>query len=163
MSLAFNTLLDRWKHRFLHFTGETEFRDHLLRSICAYRDFKLTAAQLDALNATPITLIPAPGAGKVIVVEGVFTKVDFIATRLELGAGTLAFKYTDGSGAEVATAVTNTQVELNADAYYRSIAAAVVPVVNAPIVAHATADVTAGDSVIYGRIWYRVVKVAELV
>lgn len=62
----------------------------------------LTQAQLVALRATPVELVPAPGANKVI---------DFIAAHFQLQyAGTgnntestanLGIKYTDGSGVQV--------------------------------------------------------------
>lgn len=163
MSLAFNSLLDRWKHRILSYAGETEFRDHLVRGKINYQDFKLTSTQLDTANATPVTLLAAPGAGLVNVVVSVFTKVVAGATPFELGSGTLGFLYTDGSGAAVATAVPNATVESATDAYYSSVALAVAPVVNAVIVAKPSADVTAGNGTLYGRIYYVTLKHSELV
>jgi len=161
--LDFDATLDRWKHRILSFCGETELRDHLIRGgIMSYKDFKLTSTQMDTLNATPVTLIAAPGAGKALVVEGVYTFIDAGSTAFELGSGTLDFKYTNGSGAQVATSVPNAQVESSSDTQYRSVALAVVPVLNAVVVAHASADVTAGNGTIYGRVWYRIVDNTEL-
>lgn len=162
-SLAFNGLLDRWKHSILSYVGNLELRDHLLRGQVFYQDFKLTAAQMDTLNATPVEILAAPGSGLAIIVEGILTKIVPGATPFELGSGTLAFQYTDGSGAAVATAVPNANVEAAATDYYRSVGLAVVPVVNAKIVAKASADVTAGDGAVYGRIYYRVIKTAEMV
>jgi hypothetical protein len=128
----------------------------------SYVDVNLSAANLDTLNATPITILAAPGSGKATEVQGGFCFVDFVATRLELGSGTLDFKYTDGSGASVMTSVPNATVELNSDTYYRSIASAVVPVPNAAIVASASADVTSGDSIINCRIYYRTVVISTI-
>ena len=160
--LVFDTYLDRFRHWLLTFAGDPHLRDHLKRSVVSYRDFKLTSTQLDALNATPIELIPAPGADKAVVVEGVFTKIDAGATAFESGTATLKFCYTNGSGDETATAVPNARVESGTDTYYHSIPAAVIPVVNAKVVAAIGTDISAGDGTIYGRIFYRVVDVNEV-
>lgn len=125
-------------------------------------DVNLSAAQLDALNATPISAIAAPGAGKITMVEGATCFVDFVATRLEAGSGVLSFRYTDGSGVKVTADVPNATVELNSDTYYRAIAASGIPVVNAAVVATIDADVTSGDSIINCRLYYRVVTVSDI-
>lgn len=162
MSLSLNGLVDRYRQKFLQFTGETEFRDQLLRVSDFHQDFGLTAAQLDTANATPVTLLAAPGSGVTNVVIGIYTYVVAGATPFELGSGTLGYLYTDGSGAAVATAVPNATVESATTTSYWSIPLAVVPVVNAVIVAKPSADITAGDGAIYGRIFYKSVRVGEL-
>lgn len=159
---SFNSLVAKWKQRWDSVFCESFMRDNVLRSITHFQDFELTATQLDAANATPVQILAAPGAGLANVIMGIFTFVDAGATPFELGAGTLDFKYTDGSGAAVATAVPNATVESASDTYYWSPPSAVVPVVNAKIVAQPSADVTAGDGTIYGRIFYKTVKVSEL-
>lgn len=164
MSLSLNSLLDRWKQKFLQFAGDTEFRDQLIRGHINYQDFKLTAAQLDAANATPVTILAAPGSGLVNNVIGIMTKVAAGATAFELGSGTLGYLLTDGSGAAVATAVPNATVEATANStvYYWSPGSAVAALPNAVIVAKPSADVTAGDGTIYGRIYYVTCKHTEL-
>lgn len=158
---AFNQLYDRWRFRLTSFAGD-EFRTHLQRVGVSYKDIKLTSTQMDSLNGTPVELIPAPGAGKAIEVLGAFSYIDAGSTPFELGSGTLLFKYTNGSGAEVATAIPNATVESATDTYYRSVALAVVPVVNAAIVAHAGADVTAGNGAVYIRVYYRTVTIETI-
>lgn len=161
--LAFNGLLDRWKHRFLSFLGDTELLYHVLRGTVFYKDFSLTAAQMDTLNATPVSLLAAPGAGLCILVNHIHTRIFATGfTRFELGSGVLEYRYTDGSGVQVATDVPNTQVESATDTAYQSVGLAGVPVDNAAIVAKASADVTSGTGNVKGRIYYRVIKVAEL-
>lgn len=162
--LAFNANLDRWKHRLLSVVGGTEYRDHLLRAQLSYVDFALTAAQLDTLNATPVTVLAAPASGYIYLVDSWFVKVLSTGlTRMELGSGTLRLQYTDGSGTEAATAVTNTVVESATDALFVGPGAAIVPVAAAALVVSASADVTSGTATVRGRIWYRRVKIDELV
>lgn len=68
----------------------------------------LASAQIKALRAAPATLVPAPGAGKIL---------EFISGSLTLHAGTnvlaetadnLQIKYTDGSGAAVSGVIETT-------------------------------------------------------
>jgi hypothetical protein len=162
-SLAFNTLLDRWKQAYLTFAGDTGFRDQLLRAAMNYQDFKLTAAQMDTGNATPVQILAAPPAGFMNVIFGIMTKIAPGATPFELGSGTLGYLLTDGSGAAVATAVPNASVESATTAYYWSVPLAVAALAATKIVAKPSADVTAGDGAVYGRIYYRTIKIAELV
>ena len=164
MAYSFNGLLDRWKHRLLSVYGETELRDHVLRGTVHYKDVVMTSTQLDSANATPIELIAAPGSGLALIPLAALTKVVAGSTAFELGSGTGAFKYTDGSGVEALTAVTNAILETTANAtgYYRSVGLAGVPVVNAALVFQPGADVTAGNGNIYVRVCYLVVKVGEL-
>lgn len=63
----------------------------------------LTNAQVKALRATPQTLVPAPGAGKVLVLHALVLELDYGGTAYTIaGAGDdLKVKYTDGSGAAV--------------------------------------------------------------
>lgn len=161
-ALDFNSYLDRWKHRILSMAGSKDFSEHLQRAGLSYKDFKLTSTQLDTLNATPVALIAAPGAGLVTLVSQVFTFIDVGATPFEAGSATLGFTYTDGSGAASATAIPNATLESATDTYYWSVGLACVPVVNAAIVASVGTDISAGDGTLYGRIWYRTVKVAEV-
>lgn len=77
----------------------------------------LTAQQVKALRATPITLVAAPGAGKML---------DFVSAQLLLDYGgsnvfsetadNLAIRYTDGSGSIVSEAIETTGfIDQNAD------------------------------------------------
>lgn len=159
MALTFNRFLDRWKHRILSYAGDVELRDYLIRSDVSFADFTLTSTQLDSANATPVTILAAPGSGLINVVSHIVTYVDAGATPFELGSGTLG--YLDEAGTAVATAVPNTTVESATDTYYVSVALACVPAVNSAIQAKPSADVTAGNGTIYGRIYYRTVNVSE--
>lgn len=127
-----------------------------------YVDVNLSAAQQDALNATPITAISAPAAGYITIVHRAVCFVDFVATRNECGSCVLSFKYTDGSGVKATADVPNATFELNSDTYYVAVGASGVPVPAAAIVAHVDADVTAGDSVVNCRLYYNTVQVSDI-
>lgn len=150
-------------NRIVGVVGTKEMGEQLTYSWDSWIDVKITAAQMDTLNATPVSLIPAPGAGLVTLVQGVFTRVVPGATPFELGSGTLGFQYTDGSGVVAATAVTNAVAESATATSFVSIATAGVPVLNAAIVFTASADVTAGDGALYIRIYYKTIDVTNLV
>jgi hypothetical protein len=62
----------------------------------------LSAAQIIGMNATPVTLIPAPGAGRVIVVDNLSFKMIRTATAFVNG-GALSFQYPTGPVAATAT------------------------------------------------------------
>lgn len=163
MSLSFKSFIDASKQKFLEMHGDTAFRDNLVRIAESYQDTKLTSTLLDTANATPVEVCPAPPTGYINVITGILTRVVPGATPFELGTGTLGFLLTDGSGASVATAVPNAQLESASTTHYWSVPAAVVPLLATKVVAKPSADVTAGDGAVYIRVFYYTVKVAEMV
>lgn len=66
----------------------------------------LTAAQLAALDVTPITLVPAPGANRIITVLGVALAYKFVTIAYQgAGGGALSFKYAGAAADKVAADV----------------------------------------------------------
>ncbi len=164
MSLALRRLGDYAKSKMLSYVGEPELLSHLNRCSESYQDFTLTAAQINTLNATPVTVLAAPGAGLTNLITGIYLQINSTGlTRIECGSGVLEFRYTDGSGAKVITDVTNTVVEAAADAAGWNPAILAVPVADAVIVAHLSADATSGTATMQGRIYYKTVKLSEIV
>jgi len=164
MSLYLNRNLAATKQKQLQSVGDIEFSDNLGRSGDNFVDFVLTAAQMDALNATPITVLAAPGSGYVNVCTGLFLKINSTGyTAFELGSGVLEFRYTNASGAKVVTDIANASVESSTDLDVWSPAIVASVVENAVICAHASADVTAGTGNIQGRLFYKTIKLAEIV
>lgn len=137
-------------------TGELS----IAHEVPLYKDVTLTAAQLDAIAATPITLIAAPGAGKVLLVNQVYGFLDFNSAAYAGSSQVLNIRYTDGSGDIICSFAEAAFVEATADAYEAPAIIQVHPVVNSPVVANANADWTTGDSPIYLRIYYRILTAA---
>lgn len=126
----------------------------------------LTTAQVKALNATPITLVAAPGAGKAIVPTLITAFLDWNAAAYDgIAAGEdLVVRYTDGSGAAVATIEATGFLDATADAVRWALptsTAAFTPVANSPIVAHmATGEIATGDSPLKVRVDYKIIDTA---
>lgn len=56
----------------------------------------LTAAQLEAMNGTPVSIVPAPGAGMVLIVDSI--ELEIIAGGSAFtGGGVITFVYHGGS------------------------------------------------------------------
>lgn len=159
MGAGLNVISDRWRGALQRvFSGDEK---SLQRVGISYKDVKLTAAQLDTLNDTPVELVAAPGAGKVLECLGLVASLDFVVTRAELGSGTLDARYENSSGG-LAAQITNAFAEAAADGIFKAPPLAVVALVNKALVLHASADVTSGDSILYVRVYYRTIVVAEM-
>ena len=119
----------------------------------------LTAAQIIAMNATPVSLIAAPGAGMAIIVDNITFKMVTTATAFT-GGGAVEFRYTNGSGAKVSADVAAAVVTAGAGTSFtnvRGIEASVTAVANAAIViTNATAAFAAGTGTAVVSIDYHV-------
>lgn len=130
----------------------------------------ITAAQMLALNATPVELVAAPAAGFAHVVRRV---------RLHKPAGTayatvavgedLVVKYTNGSGAQASSVIETTGFLDQATAQFRiagfpgstgSTAGDVAPVSAALVMHLLVGEITAGDSPLHVVIDYDTVQLA---
>lgn len=129
-------------------------------------DVTITSAEILALNATPITLIAAPGADKAIIFEGAVLHKPAGTAYGGIAAGEdLSLKYTDDSGLAVGGAeMTGFADDTGAQTrHIRGYAAAsaissITPVANAALVAHMlVGEITTGDSDFLLRIYYRIV------
>lgn len=144
-------------------TGKGDGAQALVEGIA---EVTITSAQLLALNATPITLVAAPGAGKAILVRMIALTKPAGTAYAGIAAGEdLAFKYTDDSGAECASRVETTGFLDQTTEEHRVVYAQaavggvgqVEPVVNAAIVAHLlTGEIITGDSDLLVRVYFDV-------
>lgn len=129
-------------------------------------DKTITSAQMLALNATPISLVAAPGAGKIIVPKRAVLFLDYnSAAYAGVASGEdLSFRYTDGSGNQVGTVETDPFLAATADAYrVVEFSGTYTPVVNAALVLHLlTGEITTGNSPLYVRTQYAIIDVSTL-
>lgn len=124
----------------------------------------ISAAALRTLNATPVSMVAAPGATKYIKPLWVHWFLDYGGVQMDAAAAgdTLVARYTDGSGAAVVDAVAGDTIGGAVADYHTTVLAVaeVVPVVNAAIVAHINTGewyAAAGTSELKFLIYYQVV------
>jgi len=133
-----------------------------------HADKIITTAQVLALNATPITVIAAPGAGLIAVPRLLQLYKPAGTAYGGIAAGEdLVLKYTDGSGAQCSGVVEATGFLDQTTAQNRfvgmpgatgSTAGDVNGVANAAVVLHLlTGEITTGDSALIARVWYDVI------
>jgi len=120
----------------------------------------LSSAQILALNATPVTIIPAPGAGKVVIVENILLKMVTTATQYANG-GALEFRQTNASGTKVTADLAAALVTAAAGTSYNSVAGvttSLTSLANALIcVSNATAPFITGTGTAVITAKYRIV------
>lgn len=136
-------------------------RKSLNRRIDKYVKVSLTNAQILALNATPIAVLPAPvSTGYVHLIDSVYaTKAAGTAYTIGSNAG-IDFKYTNGSGAfAINVATTGFLDQTTAALSFSDAGTGVLPVAGAQIVAQAkTASPTGtGAPGISMRIYFKTV------
>lgn len=132
-------------------------------------DVLITTAEVLALNATPKTIVAAPGTGKYLQFLGAIVLLDYNSAAYVDDAGEdLVFKYTDSSGSEISNTLDGSAFDGTADALVIAEpvnpAANVIEVpANAAIVLHLlVGEWITGDSPLKVRCFYRVVEKADL-
>lgn len=119
------------------------------------RKVTLTSAQVLTLNGTPVTLVPAPGAGRGIIVHNVVGRVDYNSAAYATNT-TVEFRYTDGSGTKVAVDMASL-LAATADKtqHVQGATAEFTVTPNAPVVARvATGNPATGNSPIEFTVFY---------
>jgi hypothetical protein len=131
----------------------------------AYKVAKVvvSSAQVLSLNASPVTLVSAPGSGKMLVFDEAVVHKPAGTAYAGIEAGDdLAIKYSNASGAQVNTTleVTGFMDQTTAQTRItRPIATEYTPAENAPLVLHMlNSEITTGDSPLYVTISYHVVE-----
>lgn len=145
------------------------FIDEFANIIRSYRT-RITADQIRALNTTPVQIVPAPGADRIVQLDTITAFLDYSGGAFAMGGNNLEIRETNGAGTSLLASaddisaafmqsVADALVENSADCYYGD---EVVRILNAPIVAYVpNADPTgaAATSVLYLTATYKLIKV----
>lgn len=134
----------------------------------SYVDVTITSAQLLALNATPQTIVAAPGANLALIFKGAVLHKPAGTAYAGIAAGEdLSVKYTNAAGAEVGVVeatgfldqtTAQTRFALPSTPSGAGTATDITPVANAPLVLHLlVGEIITGDSNLLLRVYYRVV------
>lgn len=110
--------------------------DDIHQSVIQYKEVAISIAQMKAARATPVELVPAPGAGYVLDFLGAHFILDYAAAYTESTAN-LEIRYTDGSGAIVSTTLEATGLaDATSDQLrtFKPITTDLTPVANAALV-----------------------------
>lgn len=129
--------------------------------IVGFVDKEITTAQMLALFGTPITVVAAPGADKAIIVDAIVLFLDFNTIGYTVpGTSELSFKYTNAAGLEILQLETTGFLDVVADAtrVVKPAVALMNPTANAAVVVQVLiANVTAGNSPLKIRVYYRTI------
>ena len=133
-------------------------------------DVTLTAAQVDGLFTTPVSVIPAPGVGYAILVERVHAYLVAGTAFAGIAAGEdFVLKYTNAAGAQASGVIETTGFLDQATTQHRIVgqqastgatASDVAPVDNAAIVAALLVGDVTGGRALKLRIRYSIVSTA---
>lgn len=129
----------------------------------------ITSAQLLALNATPQSILPAPGAGVANILHRIAIYKPAGTAYAGVAAGEdLVAKFTNGSGAQVSSVIECTGFLDQTTAQVRyafppattsTTAGDITPVANAAVVLHMlVGEITTGDSPIYVEVLYDLMR-----
>lgn len=143
-------------------TGRDQDQEVIGQSITVF----VTSAQLLALFTTPVQIIPAPGAGRFILVHKWMAYKPAGTAYSGVAAGEdLTLKYTNASGAQVASPIEATGFLDQATAQTawatskgsadNATPASVLAVANAPVMAHMlVGEITTGNTGVFIKVWY---------
>lgn len=129
----------------------------------------VTSAQVLALFAAPITVLPAPGPGIASIVKGVYIYKPAGTAYAGIAAGEdLVLKYTNASGQQLTSVIETTGFLDQTTAQRRyahpvattgATAGDITPVDNAAVVLHLlVGEITTGDSTLYIEVQYDEVR-----
>lgn len=153
----------------LHMNGANRWLDENGTSDILVDDTLVSSAAVLTLNATPVTLVAAPGAAFFTEFVAAYVFLDYGGTAYAADAGEdLCVRYTDASGDIVSTSIDGEEFEATADSLYVMTPVPTAPNVithgaNAALVLHLlVGEWATGNSPLKVRVLYRLVRKASL-
>lgn len=140
----------------------------LALDVAASATVALTAAQIKALYDTPVQLIAAPGAGKLVVIDKIVWDIAYGTTQYTAG-GAIAAQYGNSAhGVGDAASSSIAAATLNAVAANEVLSASSTQIVSvktncinaAVYLSNATADFATGDSTATLYVYYKILTIA---
>lgn len=140
----------------------------LAADVAATATVTLTAAQITALYDTPVQLIAAPGAGKLVVIDKIVWDIAYGTTQYTAG-GAIAAQYGNSAhGVGDAASSSIAAATLNAVAANEVLSASSTQIVSvktncinaAVYLSNATADFATGDSTATLYVYYKILTIA---
>jgi len=123
----------------------------------------ISSAQILAMNVTPVTLVPAPGAGLVLVPVAAFLVWNFGGTPYTSGASNLLLEYNAQTGVNafgsttISTVITGGASEIRIGFSQANTIAVLTNAANLPITARLSAAATLGNGTMTLTIYYDIV------
>ena len=120
----------------------------------------LSSEEILALHGTAVTVIPAPGEGRTIVLHEAMAFLDYNSAAYTVGTGAdISLRYTNATGNTLLEIETTGLLNASADTvrhFYAPTTAALSVVSNAVVVAHLAAAVSGGNSPLKLKLYYSV-------
>lgn len=163
----FDPMVDRVKQNYKEAIPEPYLSGRLKHQVGGYRTVKIPSASVLTLNSVPIQIVPAPGAGLLIIPTLMIATLVFNSAGYSTNASGASLKY-GVSGAGTSPGLTLTQGFLQSGsgtntAVVFASATQYLPATtdfNVPLtLIAATSDPTTGDSDLYVRVFFNVVTV----
>lgn len=161
-------LLDNVRQNYKEVGMSPYLQGRMRHIVGGYRTVKIPTASVLTLNGTPIQIVPAPGAGLLLVPTMMVATLVYGSATYSTNASGASLKYgTAGAGTAPGLALTQAFLQSSSGtniAVVRASATQYLPSnsadVNAPLtLIAATSDPTTGDSDLYVRVYYEVITV----
>lgn len=167
-NMIFDPMLDMVKQHYKERGDHPYLLQDVSHVVGGFRTVKIATASMLTLNGTPIQVVPAPGAGKLLVPTMMIATMVYGTATYACNASGVSLRYgTAGAGTSTGFTLSQAFIQAasgsNTQIVNQSSAATYLPAStdwNSELtLIAATSDPTTGDSDLYVRVYFRVVTV----